>query len=179
MSNEVRNGGWIQTFTGGRIFPLDPLPDEIHIEDIAHSLSLQCRYNGHVKKFYSVAEHSVIVSKNVDAGNELAGLMHDASEAYLTDVPRPIKPYFTGYYDFEEALMKVIADKYSFAWPMSPDVKTADNRILMDEKAQLLGKGEFEWTDDFGKPLGVAIESLSPEAAEQAFLDRFKELTAE
>lgn len=174
---EIRKGGWIQTYTGGRIFPLDPRLDEIHIEDIAHSLSLQCRYNGHVNRFYSVAEHSLYVSQAVAPANALSGLMHDASEAYLTDVPRPIKPSFTGYYGFEDKLMNMIAIKYGFTWPMPLEVKDCDNRILNDEKAQLLGKGEFEWEDDFGKALGITIKGLRPEIAEELFMDRFKELT--
>jgi uncharacterized protein len=173
---EVRKGGWIQTYTGGRIFPLDPRQDEIHIEDIAHSLALQCRYNGHVNDFYSVAEHSVLLSHAVDKDNALTALMHDASEAYLTDVPRPIKSSFVGYYGFEDRLMTLIALKYGFTWPMPIQVKEYDTRILNDERTQLMSEGEYAW-DDYGKPLGVTIEKLRPEVAEQVFLDRFHELT--
>lgn len=169
---DVRVGGWIQTFTGRRIFPLDPRPDEIDIRDIAHSLSLQCRYNGHVNQFYSVAEHSVILSYEVDPVNALAALMHDASEAYLTDVPRPIKGSFIGYYEYENRLMSVIAKKYGFDWPTNDQVKDYDTRILNDEREQLMGKGEYEW-DYYGEPLGITIEAWTPVLAEERFLDRF------
>lgn len=176
MVSETRKGGWIQTFTGGRIFPLDPREEEIDIRDIAHSLSLQCRYNGHVTNFYSVAEHSVMLSHMVSSSNALSALMHDASEAYLTDLPRPIKKYFVGYYDYENTLMNVIAIKYGFTWPMPMQVAEYDTRILNDEREQLMGKGEYEW-DYYGEPLGVRIVGWEPERAEEEFIKRFKELT--
>src|SRR5690606_29748913 len=93
----TRKGDWMQTFTGRRFWPLDPRPDEICIEDIAHALSMQCRYAGHCLSFYSVAEHSVLLSQHVAEPFRRWALLHDASEAYLVDVPRPIKGDLSNY----------------------------------------------------------------------------------
>jgi 5'-deoxynucleotidase YfbR-like HD superfamily hydrolase len=82
---------WIQTYQGGCFEPFNPHPDQIHIRDIAHALALTCRFTGHCLDFYSVAQHSVMVSQIVSHKHALAGLLHDASEAYLTDVASPIK----------------------------------------------------------------------------------------
>src|SRR4051794_15527189 len=89
--NGCRRGGWITTFSRRQFWPLDPHSDEIHIEDIAHSLSQQCRFGGHSRSFYSVAQHSCLVSALCKANDALWGLLHDASEAYLGDIPRPLK----------------------------------------------------------------------------------------
>jgi hypothetical protein len=171
-----RFGGWIQTYTGDRIYPLDPKPEEINIEDIAHSLSLQCRYNGHCERFYSVAEHSLLLSYLVEPEYALDALMHDASEAYLADIPRPIKPYLQGYYEHEASLMAKISEVFHFSWPMPDQVKEYDTRILNDERIQNMSEGKYEW-DDYGEPLGVSLLFLSPNGAEKAFLERFFELT--
>lgn len=82
---------WIQTFTGKQFWPLAPKASDVCIEDIAHALSLKCRFGGHVKKFYSVAEHCVRVMKILKPADQLWGLMHDAAEAYLPDIAAPIK----------------------------------------------------------------------------------------
>ena len=83
----LRNGSWLQTYTGIQFWPLDPRPEEIDIQDIAHALSLLCRFNGHCQRFYSVAEHSVHVSTILAPEFGLWGLLHDAAEAYLSDIP--------------------------------------------------------------------------------------------
>jgi hypothetical protein len=92
-----RKGDWIQTFTGKQFWPLDPRPDEVYIEDIAHALGNICRFNGHCLRFYSVAEHCFHVSHKVVPGLALMGLLHDAAEAYVCDVVRPVKPYLKEY----------------------------------------------------------------------------------
>src|SRR5271165_7548492 len=92
-SADNRKGDWIQTYTGRVMYPLDPRPEEINIIDIAHALSNLCRFTGHVRTFYSVAEHSVRVSQHCDPKDALWGLLHDASEAYLADMSRPMKRY--------------------------------------------------------------------------------------
>src|SRR5579885_2784587 len=87
----MRHGDWIQTYCGVAFYPLDPRPEEILIEDIAHALSMLCRFTGHVKRFYSVAQHCVYVSHRCDPKDALWGLLHDAAEAYLNDISRPVK----------------------------------------------------------------------------------------
>jgi len=184
-----RIGDWIQTYTGRQFWPLDPRADEIHIEDIAHSLSLQCRYAGHCKRFYSVAEHSVLLARYVSQPVKLWALLHDASEAYLVDVPRPIKPYLENYEDVERRLMYRIRDRFGLfsvkdkpsgvAWAghMPAEVKTADMRICVDEKAQNMAPG-LMWGIDGLEPLGVTLQFWSPDEAERQFLACFGELTA-
>lgn len=169
------NGDWIQTFTGRQFWPLSPRPDDIDIRDIAHALSLQCRYAGHCSRFYSVAEHSVYVSRAVFEEHALAALLHDASEAYLVDVPRPIKSHLGGYKEAEAALEHVIALTYGVEHPWHSSIKDADTRILMDEKAALMGPSPVAWSIDV-KPLGIAIEGWDPLRAEREFLGRFTEL---
>src|SRR5258708_302056 len=87
-----RRGNWMQTYTGRAYWPADPRAEDVCIEDIAHALSLLCRYTGHCKRFYSVAEHSILISQVVPPEYAFFGLMHDAQEAYINDLARPIKP---------------------------------------------------------------------------------------
>lgn len=116
MSETPTRTDWIQTYTGKKFFPLDPDPELICIEDIAHSLAMQCRYNGHTRRFYSVAQHSVILASKFFKSHDLrfAALLHDASEAYLSDVPLPIKhlPQFTFYREAEDRLQRMIFAKF-------------------------------------------------------------------
>lgn len=82
---------WIQTFTGKQFWPLTPKAEDVCIEDIAHALAFKCRFGGHCKTFYSVAEHSCRVAEILRPEHQLIGLLHDAAEAYLPDVAAPIK----------------------------------------------------------------------------------------
>jgi hypothetical protein len=125
--------GKIRTFTGRYIDPFNPKPDDIDIQDIAHALAHQCRFAGHTKRFFSVAEHSINVMGSVSDEHRLAALLHDASEAYLLDIPTPIKNQLPGYREAEDRLMAVIAKKYGFAWPMAEEVKAADREHLESE----------------------------------------------
>src|SRR5690349_19702773 len=105
-------GSWMQTFTGRRFYPLDPKVEDIDPTDIAHALSLICRYGGHVTRFYSVAEHCVLLSHAVSPENALWALLHDATEAYVGDMVRPLKQHMPAYRDVEDRLMLVIADRF-------------------------------------------------------------------
>jgi hypothetical protein len=132
--------GAIQTFTGKRFFPFDPDPKLIDILDIAHALVNQCRFGGHCAFHWSVAAHSCLVAMET---GDLAGLLHDASEAYLPDVVRPLKklPAFAAYRQAEERLQKMIAEKYGLPWPEPAHVKEADNIILTAEANVLMDNG--------------------------------------
>ncbi len=98
---EKRKGDWMQTCSGLKIWPMDPRPEEICLNDIAHALSMICRFSGHTKKFYSVAEHSVFVSHHVKSENAIYGLLHDSSEAYISDIIRPVKVFVPEYKKIE------------------------------------------------------------------------------
>jgi hypothetical protein len=187
FNTAVDRGSWIQTYSGLLFHPGDPQPEEICIEDIAHALSLQCRFTGHVQKLYSVAQHSWFVSKTTKPENALWGLLHDASEAYLVDVARPVKhhPLMMGYRILEDMVMKAVAKKFGLEFPIPQDVKDADNRLLLTEKRDLLPNPDYTWSslvDLEGRaiqPLPDKLTYWQPEAAEHAFLERFKELTIE
>src|SRR3954471_2936273 len=109
----------ILTNSGKLAWPMDPRPEDIDILDIAQGLSNQCRFNGQIKTFYSVAQHSVLVTRMVSSENQLAALLHDASEAYLPDLTSPVKRQIPEFVEAENRLMEVIADVFGFAWPMS------------------------------------------------------------
>jgi hypothetical protein len=181
-------GPWIQTFTGRAFHYEDPQPEDVHIEDIAQALSKQCRFAGHTTRFYSVAEHSVLLARYVSQPVKLWALLHDASEAYLVDVPRPVKPYLEGYDRFERVVMYRIRERFDLfglnnqfdvAWAghMPAEVKAADIRICVDEKAQNMAPGPM-WGIDGLDPLGVTLQFWSPEQAEAEFLSTFTELMA-
>ncbi|RUV69652.1 MAG: hypothetical protein EOR26_05075 [Mesorhizobium sp.] len=170
----TRVGGSLYTFSGKRFWPLDPMPDELVIEDIAHALSLQCRYGGHCVRFYSVAEHSVHLARHVSPPNRLWALLHDASEAYLADVPRPVKSHLTGYRDAEAGVMAAVVARYGLACTMPDEVHQADNRIIGDEMRQNM----HEVDPAYGQPLGITLRFWTPEQAECEFLGEFARLTA-
>ncbi|WP_245459681.1 MULTISPECIES: phosphohydrolase [unclassified Mesorhizobium] len=169
-----RIGDWMQTFTGRCFWPLDPRPEEIFIEDIAHALSLQCRYAGHCLKFYSVAEHSVLLARYVSPQDRLWALLHDASEAYLVDVPRPVKRDLANYKHLEAAVMSAVCERFGLSPEMPADVNEADNRIIQDERINL-SVCERPWFSP-PAPLGIDLLGLSPPEAEALFLQTFHDL---
>ncbi len=125
--------GVIRTFTGKYINVFDPQPHDICLEDIAHALSNLCRFGGHTRQFYSVAEHSIRTAKFVEPPYRLAALLHDASEAYLLDIPTPVKIMFPEYHKAEYRMMEVIAEKFGFEYPLSDEVRMADKLMLQLE----------------------------------------------
>ncbi|NTG85890.1 hypothetical protein G6L15_06975 [Agrobacterium rhizogenes] len=174
----VRHGDWMQTFTGRQYWPCDPRADEVFIEDIAHSLSLQCRYAGHSILHYSVAEHSVLIARwlrqHYGPLTAFYGLLHDATEAYCVDVPRPIKPSLTNYKAIENRNWLVIAERYGLPVEIPDAVHEADTRIIADE---LVNMRPMEWHAKHNNPLGVKIGCWSPADAEQEFLWTFEALS--
>lgn len=170
----MRKGDWIQTFSGLKIYPLDPRPEEICLVDIAHALSNICRYTGHCREFYSVAQHSVLVSVYSSPENALWGLFHDASEAYLCDIASPVKKHLTGYREAEVSMMLCIAEKFNLPWPMPSEIAILDNRFLMAE-ARDLGMLSEDWPV-YAEPMPNKIVPVPPKSAEAAFLDWFEVL---
>ncbi|MDE1867451.1 MAG: hypothetical protein KGI08_07060 [Thaumarchaeota archaeon] len=165
---------YIETYTGEKFYFLNPTPDMIHIEDIAHALANQCRFTGHSSKFYSVAEHSIYVSKL--CGNSIAGLLHDASEAYLTDVASPVKPFLHNYKTLEDKLMKAIATKFNFPYPFVEEVHIADKIQLLMEARHLIRSEGTDWAtyDPDLAYRGIQPKCLVPQLAEGYFLEQFK-----
>jgi len=128
----------IRTASGLYLNILNPKPEQISLTDIAHALSNLCRFAGHTPTFYSVAQHSYLAASLVAHEHKLATLFHDATEAYLVDIPRPLKKHLPEYKPIEENLMKVIASKFGFQFPFHPEVKKADETMLKLEWDNLM-----------------------------------------
>ena len=181
------------TFSGGEFYPLDPRPDEILLVDIAHALSNMCRFAGHVREFYSVAEHSVHVSQRAMTlwgpreGQDLAGLaglLHDGSEAYLVDVPRPMKNHamMKPYREAEAALQDHIYRRFGVTMtPALEDVvRDADDEVLATERRDLMpylktdGSLLRKWPGLCAPLEHVSIaHPLLPAQSKQRFLEHF------
>jgi len=169
-------GGWMQTFGGRQFFPLAPRPEDVHIEDIAHSLAYQCRYGGHTRFFYSVAEHSALMSDWVALTstpfNALVALMHDTAEAYIGDVIRAIKHRMPQFLEIERAVEEVVFGVFKLPAKLPPFIKELDNRIICDERRVLMERTR-PWVHDELEPLGITIRCWPPAVAEQEFLRRY------
>ncbi len=172
----TRHGDWLQTHTGIHFYPLDPRPEEIDILDIAHSLSLQCRFAGHVREHYSVAEHCVRASWIVPPADALWALLHDAAEAYLVDLPRPLKnlPEFSIYRTAENMIMTAVISRFRLSPHEPKSVRFADDTLLATEARDLMGSTEG-WAPML-VPLKEKIIPWNPETAKDAFLARYVEL---
>ena len=146
----MRKGDYIGTYSGRHFWPLDPWPEEVTLEDITHALSNICRFNGHTNRFYSVAEHSLNVAwllKRRGASPKiiLYGLLHDAAEAYVCDIPRPLKRFLEGYKDIENEVMLAIYGALKLMEPapyQKAMIDIADNYILALEAKELMRKTE-------------------------------------
>lgn len=172
------SGAWITTFSGRRFYVLDPRAEDVAIEDIAHALSLQCRFTGHLKNFYSVAQHSVLVSR-LCTRDALWGLLHDASEAYIGDMSAPLKhtSEMSHFRIVEKHIMQVVIDRFNLDDEEPKTVRDADRRMLLTE-ARDMGLDVTGWYKGY-EPLPGKIFPWEPQRAEREFLDRFCELTAE
>lgn len=166
----------IATYSGSLVDPLNLSPSDIQLGDVAHALAHLCRFTGHVRRFYSVAEHSYRVSFMVPPEDALWGLLHDATEAYLCDVSRPVKqqPALAGYRDAEDRVMRAVCQKFGLPPTMPSSVAWADRESCMQE-GWLLVPG---WPGRPTMETFPVIRGLAPMAAKKAFLDRFSELTA-
>lgn len=175
-----RVGDWIQTKSGKKMYPLDPHPEDFDIEDIAHALSNQCRFTGHVSAFYSIAEHSVRVAWHVmdiapgDDAASFAALMHDASEAYMPDLSRPIKqsPQFQFYRDAEDNLMQKLSVRFGFQYPLPDIVHEADSILLGTEARDLMSPVVDDWHMRY-EQLPDKVVPWTQEIAKELFLYYF------
>ena len=161
----TRKGDWIQTYTGRQFWPLDPRPDDISAHDIAHALAMKCRFGGHTKfpgHIYSVAQHSILVADLLPKKFQLWGLLHDAAEAYLPDVPRPVKPFLAGFEAIERRIMECVAERFTLEWPMPAAVKVADNIALATERRDVMRATKHEWNLTEQPSLAHVIEPEDP-----------------
>ena len=170
---------WIETYSGIKVNLVNPYPSTIRITDIAHSLSMLCRYTGHTKQFYSVAQHSVYVSLLVPPPQKLPALLHDSAEAYLGDVSTPLKHLLPDYARLEYRMWRTIIEKYGLE-EIDVDyraIKCADNDMLNVEAKTLMDN-----VDGWGLPKYtqfkftlLSSQIWSPATAETNFLMSFSE----
>ena len=177
--NTQRIGNWMQTYCGGQFFPLDPRPEEVTIKDIAHALSLICRFNGHCKCFYSVAEHCVRATYLVSREDAPYALLHDAVEAFTGDVITPVKNQLlycapgdnrlTPFRKQEHEILAVILRRFGLKETLPDSVEKADLIMLATEARDIMVEGKESWV--LPEPAqSEIIVPWSPESAEQHFL---------
>lgn len=188
-TRDKRVGSWIQTCTARKIYPLDPRVEDIDILDIAHGLANQCRFVGQTRGYrYSIAQHSTLVYSYLAKHGHcpmvcFQGLMHDASEAYINDIPRPVKhtPQFEFYRSIEDKLQRTIYRKFKIPQEEYPIIKVADRAVLVAEAESLMSPLHPEWEmqtkNGYARWPLKKIKTWKPQKAELVFLRIFLQLT--
>jgi 5'-deoxynucleotidase YfbR-like HD superfamily hydrolase len=198
----VKLENWIQTYSGKLVSVTNPKPEDIDIIDIAHALSMTCRFGGHSRDFYSVAEHSVrvgIIGSNIrdrhnitysqpkeNTKHHLALLLHDAAEAYIGDIITPLKNSLGGAAELETKWLLAIEQKFKLETRLSdpdPSIKEADLLALSIEIVNLYDHVDPIWWSKFKTPspsnLAYTVECWSPSLANKKFLATFNHLRAQ
>jgi hypothetical protein len=182
-----RYGNWMQTYTGRKFYPLDPRPEDIDIMDIAHCLARMCRYSGHTKKFYSVAEHSVLMAEAFPQYAAIA-ILHDAAEAFFGDLPKPIKVMIPEFKRYENYLLSMIYSKFTnipFDEITIEQIEQMDLYMLWIEKSSPLlmgGHDEIVWdclNYYNSKPVLETIQAWDPVTAEQKYSSMIVDILGE
>jgi hypothetical protein len=171
-------GPWITTVSGKKFHYLHPEEFVFDPEDIAFALANLCRFAGHTRAFYSVAQHCVLVSEIVPPDLALQGLLHDAAEAYTGDVVGPMKsllPEFKN--EIEEPTERALFNQLDVPFPMDPWVKTGDLTALATEIRDLMPAPALMWSQGLPAPIERRITAWSPGFAHRMWLDRWETLT--
>lgn len=177
---------WLKTYTGKSFYPALPDPELICIEDIAHALSNICRFAGHCRDFLSVSEHTQnvyldIAQRTSDKDLWKTAFLHDATEAYVIDLPSPIKNMCENYREIERRVADAITERFNLKYPIDPHhpmIKESDIRVFKTERLELFDKpkiGEKDWCMGI-RPADVKIRCLPPKEAKGSFLKHAKEL---
>ncbi len=174
---------YITTYTEEHFYPTEPDPEKLKIEDIAHSLSMQCRGNGHVKSFFSVAQHCINCAREAEARGYsprtvLACLLHDASEAYMSDVPRPFKKELPSFIEWEDKLLDMIYKKWlgsALSEEEARLVKTVDDEMLFYDLKVLLNEKQDRPAPELRLELSYNVRPFKDVEREYLTLfDRYK-----
>ena len=160
---------WILTASGKHFDYADPQPDQIDINDILVGLSNESRFAGQTNVFYSVAQHSVHVASLVDEEHTLEALLHDASEAYLKDIPSPLKALLPDYRATEAKVNAVIRDKFHLPAMLSPQVKQADFVMLATERRDLMPLDACDWKLPWPATNEILVRAWEPNIARLNF----------
>ena len=169
---------WMLTYTGRKVYPAELEPQDVDIRDIAHHLSMLCRFTGACRTFYSVAEHSLLVCRLLaevspdDDRLQLCGLLHDAPEAYLSDLATPLKRQLPLYGAMERAAWWAIAERFDLPMALPPAVKHADLVALAIERRDLMPPYPEQWSvlEGIRAPDKYTAIGLAPEVVKQAFI---------
>jgi hypothetical protein len=174
--NSLDQSVYMTTFTGRMFTLFDPKQEDISIVDISHALSMLCRFTGHCQHFYSVAQHCVHASLLVPEEFAMEALLHDASEAYINDLNRPMKhhPQMRGYRDAERVIEAAIRQKFLLPAEESREVKDVDNRLVCTEARQLLVPAP-SWVER-QEAFDLVLPVWDPKEAEHQFLQRYLDL---
>ena len=167
----------VSTRSGRRVALLNPSPAQIVIGDIAHGLAHQCRFNGQTNQFYSVAQHSLMVAELVPPAYRRAALLHDAAEAYLGDMVKPLKVLLPAFADIEDKVTQLIAQHFDLDFSDYAPIKHADLQALATEKRDLMPHSVEPWSYLKGfDPLPEVIKPLNPNDAKRLFLESWQRL---
>ena len=172
---------WIQVYTGGKFHPLAPKVSEVHLVDIAHALAMKCRFSGHTRDFYSVAQHSVLVAREHQKRypgyliGTATALLHDADEAYFPDVASPIKCFLPEFKKYADPVSNAVMRRFDLLpkkiWQMTwANIKDIDTSILFDERKEQLGPPPGDWGFN-AEPLGIEIKPWGWRKAKRKFLE--------
>jgi len=168
---------WILTHSGKRFDLFEPTPAMIDPRDISHALAHCCRFNGHVDQHYSVAQHSYLVADLVPAQDKLAGLLHDATEAYVGDMVRPLKEQMPAFREVEERIWLAICERFALDEELPASVKHADLQALATERRDLMPDDPAEWQCLRGiQPLAARIKPWTIDEARTFYHYRLMDL---
>lgn len=176
---------YIELSDGSKYYPNEPF--DWKVDTMAHALGNQCRYTGHCRHFYSVAEHSVLcslLSEELGLGDPFEALMHDAHESVITDMASPWKPHLPDYVAAERQAEESLRSQFNLPLQMSDEAKQIDMLALFIEAHYLIPSKGQDWQDPLGVRVramklvkeGWRVQGLDPEMAKNAFLRRYHAL---
>jgi uncharacterized protein len=181
VAQQITKGSTAMSFvitrSGARVDLLTPKPHQIHTADIAHSLANICRFNGHTSNHYSVAQHSLMVSAIVPPEDALAGLLHDATEAYVGDMVRPLKDLLPAFSEIEHGIWLAICGRFGLRPELPESVKAADLVLLATERRDLMASHPEPWPCLVGiRPLPEQIQPWAQHMARDRYHQRLEDL---